>query len=127
MTLIHSRSISAAAALIFSSVSLSAFEAVPQAAPKSDPRAVAKAAMLGKYDRNKNGKLDPAEIETIARDRLLRFDDNKDGKVDSIELNRERAGVRKAPPMDELQRSMARERAINDAKAQAAKEGSSNK
>ena len=91
---------------------------------KPDPRAAAKAELIERYDKDKNGKLDNDEIETIGRDRMLKNDRNKDGRVDQVELKNPKAGVRKMPPMDALQRAMARERALSAASVQLEKEQS---
>ena len=96
-------------------------EEIPRA-QKPDPRAAAKAGLIERYDKNKNGKLDNNEIETIGRDRMLANDRNKDGRVDQFELRRQRAGVRKMPPMDALQRAMAREQALAAARVQLEKD-----
>jgi len=45
--------------------------------------------ILEKYDKNKNGKLDPDEREALRKDReaerIKRFDKNGDGKLDAQE------------------------------------------
>ncbi len=93
-------------------------------AQNPDPRAAAKAELIERYDKDKNGKLDNEEIETIGRDRMLENDRNKDGRVDQVELRHPKAGGRKMPPMDALQRAMARERALLAASVQLEKEQS---
>lgn len=110
-----------ASALCFAAT-VSANDAQIPSVQKPDPRAVAKAELLKRYDKDQNGKLDNEEIETIARDRMLENDRNKDGRVDQVELKRPTAGVRKMPPMDALQRTMARERALTAAAVQLEKE-----
>ncbi len=89
---------------------------------KPDPRAAAKAKLIEHYDKDKNGKLDDNEIETIGRDRMQENDRNKDGRVDQVELKHTKAGTRKMPQMDALQRAMARERALSAARIQLEKE-----
>ena len=91
-------------------------------AQKPDPRAATKAELIERYDKDKNGKLDNNEIETIGRDRMLENDRNKDGRVDQVELKHPKAGTRKMPAMDALQRTMARERALSAARIQLEKE-----
>lgn len=107
------------AALLISMTFAHAQDAEIPRVVRPDPRAAAKTALLQKYDKNKNGKLDSSEVEAIGRDKLRRFDDNKDGKIDSVEFKRLRPGVRRAPAMDRLQKAIARERALADAKQQA--------
>lgn len=87
-------------------------------AQKPDPRAAAKAELIERYDKNKNGKLDNDEIEKIGRDRMLKNDRNKDGRVDQVELKNPKAGTQRMPPMDAVQRAMARERALSAATIQ---------
>ncbi len=87
---------------------------------RPDPRAAAKAALLQKYDKDGNGRLDASEVETIARDRLREFDRNKDGKVDQVELRLMRAQLPNMPKTDPAQRALARDLAIADAKRQEA-------
>lgn len=101
---------------------LSAKDAEIPRVQKPDPRAAAKAALIERYDKDKDGKLDNDEIETIGRDRMLENDRNKDGRVDQVELKHPKAGARKMPPMDALQRAMAREQALSAAKVQLEKE-----
>jgi hypothetical protein len=91
---------------------------------KPDPRATAKADLIERYDKDQNGKLDNDEIETIGRDRMLKNDRNKDGRVDQVELKNPKAVTRKMPPMDAVQRAMAREKAISAASIQLEKEQS---
>ena len=91
-------------------------------AQKPDPRAASKAALIERYDKNKNGQLDNEEIETIGRERMLQNDRNKDGRVDQVELKNPKAVTRKMPQMDDLQRAMARERALSAARVQLEKE-----
>lgn len=83
-------------------------------------RATAQAKLLERYDSNKNGKLDPLEIEQIARDRMMVHDTNKDGRVDAAELKVMREKSRKMPEQDDLARAMAREEALQAARLQAA-------
>lgn len=73
-------------------------------------RDAAKAALLVRYDRNKDGKLGKDEIAAIARDRMLAYDTNKDGKVDAVELKEMREKSRKMPKMTPGDRALARER-----------------
>lgn len=91
---------------------------------RPDPRAAAKAASIERYDKNKNGKLDNEEIETMGRDRMLANDRNKDGRVDQVELRAMAKNSREKPPMDALQRAMAVEKARADARAQQEKDRS---
>ena len=91
-------------------------------AQKPDPRAASNAALIERYDKDKNGKLDETEIEAIGRDRMLEKDRNKDGRVDQVELKHQKANERKMPKMDALQRTMAREKALSAAKVQMEKE-----
>ena len=93
-------------------------------AQKPDPRAASKAALIERYDKDKNGQLDNEEIETIGRERMLQNDRNKDGRVDQVELKNPKAVTRKMPQMDALQRAMARERALSAARVQLEKEQS---
>ena len=55
--------------------------------------------ILEKYDKNKNGKLDPDEREALRKDReaerIKRFDKNGDGKLDAQEEAAARAEMRK--------------------------------
>ncbi len=97
---------------------LSAEDAEIPRAQKPDPRAASKAALIERYDKDRSGKLDNDEIDTIGRERMLQSDRNKDGRVDQVELKHPRAGARKMPPVDALQRAMARERALAAAKVQ---------
>ncbi len=90
--------------------------------PVASNRAAKSAELLTTYDANKNGELDPTEIEKIGRDRLLLHDRNKDGRVDSAELKIMRENSRQMPPQDELTRAMARERAVEDARIHKAKQ-----
>lgn len=101
---------------------VSAGDAEIPRAQKPDPRAASRAGLIERYDKNKNGKLDNNEIETIGRERMLQNDRNKDGRVDQMELKHPTAGVRKMPQMDALQRAMARERALSAARTQLEKE-----
>ena len=101
---------------------VSAEDAEVPRAQKPNPRAAAKASLIERYDKNKNGRLDPEEIEAIGRYRMLQNDRNKDGRVDQFELRCPRTGVRMMPQMDALQRAMARERALSAAKVQLEKE-----
>ena len=101
---------------------LSAKDAEIPRAQKPDPRAASNAALIERYDKDKNGKLDETEIETIGRDRMLEKDRNKDGRVDQVELKHQKVGERKMPQMDALQRAMAREKALSAAKVQMEKE-----
>lgn len=80
------------------------------------PRDAAKAALLARYDGNKDGKLDQHEIAAIARDRMLVHDTDKDGKVDAVELKKMREKCRKMPPMTADQRAIACEKALLAAK-----------
>lgn len=91
---------------------------------KPDPRAAAKAELIERYDKDRNGKLDNDEIETIGRDRMLKNDRNKDGRVDQVELKNPKVSTRKMPPMDDEQRAMALERALSAARVQLEKEQS---
>ena len=93
-------------------------------AQKPDPRAASKADLIERYDKDQNGKLDKDEIETIGRDRMLENDRNKDGRVDQVELKNPKAVTRKMPPMDAVQRAMAREKAISAASIQLEKKQS---
>ena len=122
MKTIFLKAIVALTPILCSAVSASAEDADIPRAQKPDPRAAAKASLLERYDKNKNGRLDTEEIEAIGRDRMLENDRNKDGRVDQFELRRPRAGVSKMPPMDALQRAMARERALTAARLQVEKE-----
>lgn len=79
--------------------------------------------LLAKYDVNKNGILDPEEIQQIARDRMARFDRNNDGKVDQAELKLLRQESKQSKKQSKEQRALAIQRANADAKAfRAAKE-----
>ena len=64
-------------------------------AQKPDPRAASKAALIERYDKDKNGQLDNEEIETIGRERILQNDRNKDGRVDQVELKNPKTVTRK--------------------------------
>lgn len=46
---------------------------------KAGKRGDKRAAMLGKYDANKDGKLDAAEKDAMQKDRFSRLDKNHDG------------------------------------------------
>jgi len=56
--------------------------------------------MLKKYDKNKDGKLDPSEREEWRKDReaeaVKKYDKNGDGKLDQSEREAARAERRKA-------------------------------
>jgi len=56
--------------------------------------------MLEKYDKNKDGKLDPSEREAWRKDReaevVKKYDKNGDGKLDPSEKEAARAERRKA-------------------------------
>lgn len=110
--------------VLYFAATASAKDAEMPRVQKPDPRAASKAKLIERYDKDKNGKLDNDEIETIGRDRMLENDRNKDGRVDQFELKHPKAGVRKMPQMDELQRAMARERAVSAAKIQQEKKQS---
>jgi|SRR6478672_10838863 len=73
------------------------FIAHPLAAP-NEPENPVRAAriqdLLAKYDANKNGKLDPEEVERVGKDRMAKWDANKDGKVDMAERKALRAASR---------------------------------
>lgn len=116
------KTIAALAPMLCLAATLSAKDAEIPRVTRPDPRAAAKAALLERYDKNNNGKLDDEEIETIGRDRMLENDRNKDGRVEQFELKHPKAGVRKMPQMDALQRAMARERALTAARVQLEKE-----
>ena len=117
-----SKTFAALAAVLCLAATLSAKDAEIPRVTKPAPRAAAKAGLIERYDKDKNGKLDNEEIETIGRDRMLENDRNKDGRVDQFELKHPKAGVRKMPQMDALQRAMARERALSAARVQLEKE-----
>lgn len=94
-------------------------------------RDAAKAALLVRYDRNKDGKLGKDEIAAIARDRMLAHDTDKDGKVDAVELKKMRENSRKMPEMTPAERALARERdkanaQVEEAARKAAAEASGN-
>ncbi len=116
------KTIAALASMLCLASTLSAKDAEIPRVTKPDPRAATKAGLLERYDKNNNGKLDDEEIETIGRDRMLENDRNRDGRVDQFELKHPKAGVRKMPQMDALQRAMARERALSAARVQLEKE-----
>ena len=116
------KAIVALAAVLCFAATVSAEDAEIPRQQKPDPRAASRAELIERYDKDKNGKLDNDEIETIGRDRMLENDRNKDGRVDQIELKHPQAGARKMPQMDALQRAMARERALSAARAQLEKE-----
>jgi Ca2+-binding EF-hand superfamily protein len=63
------------------------------------PEAPRRENLLEKYDKNKNGKLDPEEREAVRKDReadrLKRFDKNGDGKLDKEEQEAARSELRK--------------------------------
>jgi hypothetical protein len=107
--------------LCFATTISAEYAEIPRA-QKPDPRAAFKAKLIERYDKNKNGKLDKEEIETISRDRMLENDRNKDGRVDPVELKHPNAGTRKLPPMDALELAMSREEALADAREQREKE-----
>jgi len=56
--------------------------------------------VLEKYDKNKDGKLDPSEREEMRKDReaevVKKYDKNGDGKLDQSEREAARAERRKA-------------------------------
>lgn len=107
---------------------LSQFTEIPR---KPSAREAAKAALLVRYDRNKDGKLGKDEIAAIARDRMLAHDTDKDGKVDAVELKKMRENSRKMPEMNPADRALARERdkanaQVEEAARKAAAEASGN-
>ena len=118
------KSILVFAAMLSFTATVSAEDVESPRVHKPDPRAATNAKLLEHYDINKNSKLDPAEIEAIGRERMLENDRNKDGHVDQFELKHPRAGVRRMPEMDALQRAMARERALSAARIQLEKDQS---
>ena len=82
----------------------------------SNDRTMSGKKLLERYDTNKNGKLDPAEIEQIAKDRMLVHDRNKDGHVDVVELRTMRANSHQMPKQDAVDRAMARAQALDAAR-----------
>jgi Ca2+-binding EF-hand superfamily protein len=63
------------------------------------PDAPRRGNLLEKYDKNKNGKLDQDERETLRKDRAAertkQFDKNGDGKIDEKEREAARSEFRK--------------------------------
>ena len=68
-------------------------------AADAEKKTVRRETILEKYDKNKNGKLDPDEREALRKDReaerIKRFDKNGDGKLDAQEEAAARAEMRK--------------------------------
>jgi hypothetical protein len=84
-------------------ISISSFVSTAADGEKK-PEAPRRENLLEKYDKNKNGKLDPDEREAVRKDReaerIKRFDKNGDGKLDEKEQEAARSEFRKRRGQD---------------------------
>lgn len=88
----------------------------------TDPRAAHTRNLLDRYDANGNGKLDPEEVEAVARDRFLKWDADGSGKVDQAEMKKLRAQTVRGPKQDKAIRAANLARALESARIQAERE-----